>query len=93
MPLKMLELPRIRSERPALELHYPEYVGRFRNEAQVGGYGSGTSAFEVAAQGVGSESLRAGEHYRPRCVTDEVEDEAAAGSASSQRSRCTLSPR
>ena len=31
------ELPRIRSERPAFELHYPEYVERFRNEAHVGG--------------------------------------------------------
>ena len=31
------ELPRIRSERPAFELHYPEYVERFRTEAHVGG--------------------------------------------------------
>jgi cytochrome c oxidase subunit 1 len=29
------ELPRIRSERPAFELHYPEYVERFRAEAHV----------------------------------------------------------
>jgi cytochrome c oxidase subunit 1 len=47
------ELPRIRSERPAFELHYPEYVGRFRNEAHVGGK---PSAYEVAAQGAGQET-------------------------------------
>ena len=29
------ELPRIRSERPAFELHYPEYVERFREESHV----------------------------------------------------------
>jgi cytochrome c oxidase subunit 1 len=31
------ELPRIRSERPAFELHYPEYVERFRKESHVHG--------------------------------------------------------
>ena len=41
------ELPRIRSERPAFELHYPEYVERFRTEAHVGGK---PSPYEVAAQ-------------------------------------------
>ena len=30
------ELPRIRSERPAFELHYPHLVERFRAEAHVG---------------------------------------------------------
>jgi cytochrome c oxidase subunit I len=30
------ELPRIRSERPAFELHYPHMVGRLRAEAHVG---------------------------------------------------------
>ena len=30
------ELPRIRSERPAFELHYPHMVGRMRDEAHVG---------------------------------------------------------
>ena len=33
------ELPRIRSERPAFVLHYPEYVERLREEAHVGGRG------------------------------------------------------
>jgi cytochrome c oxidase subunit I len=47
------ELPRIRSERPAFELHYPEYVERFRNEAHVGGH---SSPYEVAAQGAGKET-------------------------------------
>jgi cytochrome c oxidase subunit 1 len=46
------ELPRIRSERPAFELHYPDYAERFRDEAHVGGK---SSPFEVAAQGVGTE--------------------------------------
>ena len=30
------ELPRIRSERPAFELHYPHLVEQCRNEAHVG---------------------------------------------------------
>ncbi|MGA9377003.1 MAG: cytochrome ubiquinol oxidase subunit I, partial [Mycobacterium sp.] len=30
------ELPRIRSERPAFELHYPHMVERMRAEAHVG---------------------------------------------------------
>src|SRR5918993_4143089 len=47
------ELPRIRSERPAFELHYPEYVERYRNEAHVGGH---SSPYEVAAQGASKET-------------------------------------
>ncbi|MDH6278811.1 cytochrome c oxidase subunit I [Prescottella agglutinans] len=36
------ELPRIRSERPAFELHYPHMVERMREEAHVGlGHGKG----------------------------------------------------
>jgi cytochrome c oxidase subunit 1 len=31
------ELPRIRSERPAFELHYPHMSERMRAEAEVGG--------------------------------------------------------
>ena len=31
------ELPRIRSERPAFELHYPHMVERMRAEAHIGG--------------------------------------------------------
>jgi cytochrome c oxidase subunit 1 len=46
------ELPRIRSERPAFELHYPEYVERYRAEAHVGGRAAPS---EVAAQGAGRE--------------------------------------
>ncbi|HTM83507.1 MAG TPA: hypothetical protein VL179_01175, partial [Mycobacterium sp.] len=30
------ELPRIRSERPAFELHYPHMVERMRSEAYIG---------------------------------------------------------
>ncbi len=29
-------MPRIRSERPAFELHYPHMVGRLRREAHTG---------------------------------------------------------
>jgi cytochrome c oxidase subunit I len=47
------ELPRIRSERPAFELHYPHLVDRFREEAHVGGR---PSPYEVAAQGHSHES-------------------------------------
>ena len=43
------ELPRIRSERPAFELHYPEYVERFRNEAHVGGRAAPSEALGQAA--------------------------------------------
>ncbi|MEV6136697.1 cytochrome ubiquinol oxidase subunit I, partial [Nocardia sp. NPDC051990] len=40
------ELPRIRSERPAFELHYPHMVERMRAEAHVG-WGSGKHATDV----------------------------------------------
>ncbi|MBJ8338203.1 MULTISPECIES: cytochrome c oxidase subunit I [Antrihabitans] len=40
------ELPRIRSERPAFELHYPHMVDRMRAEAHVG-WGAGGHATEV----------------------------------------------
>jgi cytochrome c oxidase subunit 1 len=46
------ELPRIRSERPAFELHYPHYVERFRKEAHAGGR---PSPYEVAGQAAGRE--------------------------------------
>ena len=51
------EMPRIRSERPAFELHYPHYVERFRTEAHVGGK---PSPYEMAAQAAGPE------HQPPR---------------------------
>ena len=38
------ELPRIRSERPAFELHYPHIVERFRSEAHVGGHAAPSEA-------------------------------------------------
>jgi cytochrome c oxidase subunit 1 len=46
------ELPRIRSERPAFELHYPHLVERFREEAHVG-HRAGAS--ELLAHEVGEE--------------------------------------
>ena len=47
------ELPKIRSERPAFELHYPEYADRFRRDAHVGGK---PSHYEVAAQATARET-------------------------------------
>jgi cytochrome c oxidase subunit I len=46
------ELPRIRSERPAFELHYPHLVERYRAESHVGGR---PAPSEVAGQAVGQE--------------------------------------
>jgi cytochrome c oxidase subunit 1 len=46
------ELPRIRSERPAFELHYPHLIERFRAEAHAGGR---PSPYEHAAQAAGRE--------------------------------------
>jgi cytochrome c oxidase subunit 1 len=45
------ELPRIRSERPAFELHYPHLVDRFHNEAHAG---DKPSPYEIAAQSTGA---------------------------------------
>jgi cytochrome c oxidase subunit 1 len=48
------ELPRIRSERPAFELHYPHMVERSREEAHVGGRSGHSRAApsEIAAHAV-----------------------------------------
>ncbi len=43
------ELPRIRSERPAFELHYPHMADRMRAEAHVGGNGHPAAPSEIAA--------------------------------------------
>jgi cytochrome c oxidase subunit 1 len=49
-----IELPRIRSERPAYELHYPHVIERFRAEAHAGGRSgrTRTAPSEVAAHAV-----------------------------------------
>ncbi|MGQ0776071.1 MAG: aa3-type cytochrome oxidase subunit I [Pseudonocardiales bacterium] len=46
------ELPRIRSERPAFELHYPHMSERMRAESEVGGHGHPPAPSELAAQSV-----------------------------------------
>jgi cytochrome c oxidase subunit I len=46
------ELPRIRSERPAFELHYPHMTGRIRHEAHIGGRGHPSAPSEQAAHAV-----------------------------------------
>jgi cytochrome c oxidase subunit 1 len=43
------ELPRIRSERPAFELHYPHMSDRIRHEAHIGGPGHPAAPSEQAA--------------------------------------------
>jgi len=43
------ELPRIRSERPAFELHYPHMMERIREEAHTGGHAAPS---EVGTSGV-----------------------------------------
>ncbi|MET0191314.1 MAG: cytochrome c oxidase subunit I [Pseudonocardia sediminis] len=47
------ELPRVRSERPAFDLHYPHLVERIRAEAHSG---RAPQLAEVLAQGVGKEA-------------------------------------
>ncbi|MCP9623666.1 cytochrome ubiquinol oxidase subunit I, partial [Nocardia otitidiscaviarum] len=42
------ELPRIRSERPAFELHYPHMIDRMRAEAHVGWGGKAHTVKETA---------------------------------------------
>ena len=53
------ELPRIRSERPAFELHYPHMVDRMREEAHVGG---GHGHESRAAEDVRRDPLTTGRH-------------------------------
>ena len=53
------ELPRIRSERPAFELHYPHMIERMRAEAHVGpGHGNESEAVEDTRR----EPLTTGTH-------------------------------
>ncbi|MCX6465096.1 MAG: cbb3-type cytochrome c oxidase subunit I, partial [Pseudonocardiales bacterium] len=47
------ELPRIRSERPAFELHYPHLVERFREEAHISRH---ADPGEKASQAIGPET-------------------------------------
>jgi cytochrome c oxidase subunit 1 len=54
------ELPRIRSERPAFELHYPHMADRMRAEAHVGGEHSPTPS-EIAAHGVQPDETGGGD--------------------------------
>jgi cytochrome c oxidase subunit I len=53
------ELPRIRSERPAFELHYPHLVERFRAEAHSGGHAQ--IAEVVTTKAVGTEEMPNGD--------------------------------
>ncbi len=51
------ELPRIRSERPAFELHYPHLTERIRLESHVGGGGHKESIGEAVTGAVGQEHV------------------------------------
>ena len=55
-----LELPRIRSERPAFELHYPHMVERFRAEAHSSRDRQATA--KTAPSEVGAASTQPDEH-------------------------------
>ena len=57
------ELPRIRSERPAFELHYPHLVERFREEAHVGGHAAPS---EMMTRGTEQESSPRGDDVTER---------------------------
>jgi cytochrome c oxidase subunit 1 len=63
-----LELPRIRSERPAFELHYPHMVERMRDEAHITkGHPRGkASPFEVAASATQPDEQGGSEDPRGR---------------------------
>jgi cytochrome c oxidase subunit 1 len=50
------ELPRIRSERPAWELHYPHLVDKFRAEAHTGKRGGHSTPLESAAKSASGDS-------------------------------------
>ncbi|SDN17668.1 cytochrome c oxidase subunit 1 [Lentzea albidocapillata subsp. violacea] len=57
------ELPKIRSERPAFELHYPHMIERIRLEAHVGGgsrHDGPAAPSEKLAEAVDSEDGRSG---------------------------------
>ncbi|MBJ8340806.1 cytochrome c oxidase subunit I [Antrihabitans sp. YC3-6] len=60
------ELPRIRSERPAFELHYPHMIDRMRVEAHVG-WGSAKHSSEIA-------QLSSDAHPTPDSVEAGVDD-------------------
>ena len=63
-------LPRIRSERPAFELHYPHMVERMRAEAHVGPGHKGASEHS-RNRGTGAHHGRRGRPgHRRRALTD-----------------------
>ncbi|MFP5380328.1 MAG: cbb3-type cytochrome c oxidase subunit I, partial [Vicinamibacteria bacterium] len=51
------EIPRIRSERPAFELHYPHLVERYRAEAHYGRAAAHGAPSERVTQAVGREEM------------------------------------
>ena len=48
------DLPRIRSERPAFELHYPEYVERFREESHAQSQAGPSEPIAGGTEGAGT---------------------------------------
>ena len=72
------ELPRIRSERPAFELHYPHLVERFRQEAHAGGHRRA-----VRDGGAGHRPRGAAERRPEVALTDRRDDGRVPGADTS----------
>ncbi len=58
------ELPRIRSERPAFELHYPHMVERIHAEGEIGFFGKPKAASHAAPSQLLTEAVMPGDHSK-----------------------------
>ncbi|MGW5718056.1 cytochrome ubiquinol oxidase subunit I, partial [Amycolatopsis sp. NPDC003865] len=58
------ELPRIRSERPAFELHYPHMIERIHNEGEIGFFGKQKVNSHAAPSQLLTEAVIPGDHSR-----------------------------
>ncbi|MFC3482648.1 cytochrome ubiquinol oxidase subunit I, partial [Amycolatopsis roodepoortensis] len=58
------ELPRIRSERPAFELHYPHMVERIHKEGEIGFFGKQKVNTHRAPSQVLTEAAMPGDHSK-----------------------------
>ncbi|MGW4058743.1 aa3-type cytochrome oxidase subunit I [Amycolatopsis sp. NPDC004747] len=58
------ELPRIRSERPAFELHYPHMIERIHNEGEIGFFGKQKVNSHAAPSQLLTEAVIPGDHSK-----------------------------
>ncbi|MFC3482282.1 cytochrome ubiquinol oxidase subunit I, partial [Amycolatopsis roodepoortensis] len=58
------ELPRIRSERPAFELHYPHMMERIHKEGEIGFFGKQKVNTHRAPSQVLTEAAMPGDHSK-----------------------------